>query len=132
MSMSDPLADMVTRIRNAGMVLHKSVDMPLSSLKLGVTKILKQEGYIDSFDIVSDNKQGMLKIDLKYDQVKRRAISGIRRISKPGRRIYVQHDNIPKVMSGLGISIISSSKGIITDRDARRLKIGGEVLCEVW
>ena len=132
MSMSDPLADMLTRIRNAGMVNFKDVDIPLSSLKKGVASILKREGYINDFQILNDKKQGVLKINLKYDSNENKIITGLRRVSKPGRRMYVRHDNIPKVMSGLGVSILSTSKGIITDKEARTMRVGGEILCEVW
>lgn len=132
MSMSDTLADMLTRIRNAEMVRHAAVDVPFSKLKLGVVKILRQEGYINDFAIIEDDRHGVLKITLRYDQENRGAITGIKRISKPGRRMYSKNDQIPKVMSGLGISIISTSQGIMTDRDARRMNVGGEILCQVW
>ncbi len=132
MSMSDPLADMLTRIRNAGMVRYETVDVPMSNLKVGVAKVLREEGYINDYKIIEDNKQGTLRIALKYGPNDERVISGIRRVSKPGLRQYVKADDIPKVLSGLGISILSTSKGIITDREARRLRIGGEILCEAW
>ena len=132
MSMSDPLADMLTRIRNAGMVRYETVDIPMSNLKVGVAKVLRQEGYIKDYQIIEDNKQGTLRIELKYGPHDERVISGIRRVSKPGLRKYVKADDIPKVLSGLGISILSTSKGIIADREARRLRIGGEILCEAW
>ena len=132
MSMSDPLADMLTRIKNAGMVRYETVDVPMSSLKVGVAKVLREEGYIKDYEIIEDDKQGTLRIALKYGPNNERVISGIRRVSKPGLRQYVKADDIPKVMSGLGISILSTSKGIITDREARRLHIGGEILCEAW
>jgi len=132
MSMSDPLADLLTRIRNAGMVRHESVDVPMSNLKVGVVKVLRAEGYINDYQIIEDNKQGTLRIALKYGPNNERVISGIRRISKPGLRKYVKADDIPKVLSGLGISILSTSKGIITDREARRLCVGGAFLCEAW
>ena len=132
MSMSDPLADLLTRIRNAGMVRHESVDVPMSNLKVGVVKVLRAEGYINDYQIIEDNKQGTLRIALKYGPNNERVISGIRRISKPGLRKYVKADDIPKVLSGLGISILSTSMGIITDREARRLCVGGEILCEAW
>jgi small subunit ribosomal protein S8 len=130
--MSDPLADMLTRIRNAGMVRYETVDVPMSNLKVGVAKVLREEGYINDYEIIEDNKQGTLRIMLKYGPNDERVISGIRRVSKPGLRQYVKADDIPKVMSGLGISILSTSKGIITDREARRLRVGGEILCEAW
>jgi len=132
MSMSDPLADMLTRIRNAGMVKFESLEMPLSNLKADVAKILKSEGYINDFQVVKDEKQGTLKIELKYDQHNQAAISGLKRVSKPGRRVYVKHDEIPTVMSGLGVAIVSTSKGVMSDREARATKVGGELLCEVW
>lgn len=132
MSMSDPLADMLTRIRNAGMVKHESVEMPLSKVKSGVAEILKREGYINDYQVVDAGKQGILHIDLKYDQHQGQVITGLKRVSKPGRRIYVKHDEIPKVMSGLGIAIVSTSQGIFTDREAREKQVGGELLCEVW
>ena len=132
MSMSDPLADMLTRIRNAGMVRYETVDVPMSNLKVGVAKVLRAEGYIKDYQIIEDNKQGILRIALKYGPKDERVISGIRRVSKPGLRQYVKAGDIPKVMSGLGISILSTSKGIVTDREARRQNIGGEILCEAW
>lgn len=132
MSMSDPLADMLTRIRNAGMVKFRSVEIPLSNIKKGVAAILKKEGYINDFMIIDNEKQGVLKIDLKYDSHDNKVITGLKRISKPGRRLYLRHDNIPKTMSGLGISILSTSKGIMTDKEARAKRVGGEILCEVW
>ena len=132
MSMSDPLADFLTRIRNAGMVRYETVDVPMSNLKVGVAKVLREEGYIKDYQIIEDNKQGILRIELKYGPNDERVISGIRRVSKPGLRQYVKADDIPKVLSGLGISILSTSKGIMADREARRLRIGGEILCEAW
>lgn len=132
MSMTDPIADMLTRIRNAGMAKFESLEMPLSKMKVGVVRLLKSEGYVTDFQIKSDKVQGVLKIDLKYDQHSRKAITGLRRVSKPGRRVYVKSDKIPKVMSGLGVGIISSSKGLITDKQARSMGIGGELLCEIW
>lgn len=132
MSMSDPLADLLTRIRNAVMVRHETVDVPMSNLKVGVVKVLRAEGYINDFEIIEDNKQGTLRIALKYGPNNERVITGIRRVSKPGLRKYLKADDVPKVLSGLGISILSTSKGIITDSEARRLRIGGEILCEAW
>jgi small subunit ribosomal protein S8 len=130
--MSDPLADMLTRIRNAGMVRYENVDIPMSNLKVNVAKVLREEGYINDYEIIEDNKQGVLRITLKYGPNDELVINGIRRVSKPGLRQYVKADDIPKVLSGLGISILSTSKGVITDREARRLRIGGEILCEAW
>jgi small subunit ribosomal protein S8 len=132
MAMSDPLADMLTRVRNAGMVKFETVDIPLSKVKVNVAKILKEEGYINDYHIDKSGPQGTLRIDLKYDQNLTRVITGLRRISKPGRRIYVNADSIPKVMSGLGIGIISTSKGVFADHQARKMRVGGEFLCEVW
>jgi len=130
--MTDPLADMLTRIRNAGMVKFATVEMPLSKVKTGVAAILKKEGFINDFQVLDTDTQGVLRIEMKYDQNNERIITNLKRVSKPGRRIYVKHDQIPKVMSGLGIAIISTSKGIFTDKEARAMKIGGELLCEVW
>jgi small subunit ribosomal protein S8 len=132
MSMNDPLADMLTRIRNAGMVEFRSVKMPLSNLKVSVAKVLKSEGYIEDYHIQKDTAQGTLTVNLKYGPNDEKVLSGLRRLSKPGQRIYVHADKIPKVMSGLGIAILSTSKGVIADRDARKLGIGGEILCSVW
>ena len=132
MSMSDPLADMLTRIRNARMVKFESLEMPYFKLRSGVAEILKKEGYIQDYQVIKDNRQGVLKISLKYDQHRNSVISGLKRVSKPGCRVYVKSDNIPKVMSGLGIAIISTSSGILTDREARHKGIGGELLCTVW
>lgn len=132
MSMSDPLADMLIRIRNAGMVRYETVDVPMSNLKVGVAKVLREEGYINDYEIIEDNKQGTLRIMLKYGPKDERVINGLRRVSKPGLRQYVKADAIPKVMSGLGISILSTSRGVMTDREARRLRVGGEILCEAW
>lgn len=132
MSMSDPLADMLTRIRNAVMVHFEDVDMPLSKLKVGVANVLKEEGYITDYHILEDTVQGTLRIVLKYGPKNEKVISGLQRASKPGKRLYVKADDIPRVMSGLGTAILSTSKGIITDRQARKLGVGGEVLCNVW
>jgi len=132
MSMSDPLADMLTRIRNAGNVRHETVDVPMSKLKVGVAKVLREEGYITDYQIIDENTQGTLRVELKYGPHNEMVLSGLRRVSKPGLRKYVKGDDIPKVLSGLGISIISTSKGVITDREARSLCIGGEILCEAW
>jgi small subunit ribosomal protein S8 len=132
MAMSDPFADMLTRVRNACMVKFDSVDIPLSNLKADVARLLKEEGYINDFHVLKDDTQGVLRIDLKYDQHNQKVINGLRRISKPGCRVYVKSDKIPKVMSGLGIAIISTSKGVMTDHQARKMRVGGEFLCEVW
>ena len=132
MSMSDPLADMLTRIRNAGMANFRTVDIPLSNLKLGVAKVLRDEGYVEGYTVLKEALPGTIRIDLKYSANNEKVVSGLRRVSKPGMRIYVKADKIPKVMSGLGIAILSTSKGIITDRQARELGVGGEILCNVW
>ena len=130
--MTDPIADMLSRIRNANNARHKSVDVPCSNIKKEIAKILLDEGYIKGYDVVEDDKQGMIKIDLKYSQDGERVISGLKRISKPGLRVYVKCGDVPKVLGGLGIAIISTSKGIITDKMARQEKVGGEVICYVW
>jgi small subunit ribosomal protein S8 len=132
MSMSDPLADMLTRIRNARMIKFESLEMPYSNLKKGVADILKQDGYISNYEVISNSPQDILKITLKYDKNDNCVITGLKRVSKPGCRQYVKSDRIPKVLSGLGISILSTSKGILTDREARRQGVGGEILCNVW
>jgi len=129
---TDPIADMLTRIRNGIHARHEAVEMPASKMKLELAKILKAEGYIKNFKVVQDQKQGLLKLFLKYDDDRLSAIDAIRRISKPGRRVYSGVDDIPKVKNGLGIAIISTSRGIMTDRRAREEKIGGEVLCTIW
>ena len=132
MSMSDPLADMLTRIRNGAKARFETVEMPLSKLKVNVAKVLKEEGYIIDFQILEQGVQGTLKIDLKYGQNNEQVITGIKRVSKPGLRQYKKNDHIPKVMTGLGVGILSTSQGVITDREARSRGIGGELLCEVW
>ncbi len=132
MSMSDPLADMLTRIRNGVAARFDSVEMPLSKLKVGVVKVLKEEGYITDYQIIDTGVQGILKVTLKYGPNNEQVITGIRRVSRPGLRQYKKSSNIPKVMSGLGVGILSTSRGVISDREARRLNVGGELLCEVW
>lgn len=130
--MTDPIADMLSRIRNANSARHKSVDIPCSNIKKEIAQILLDEGYIKGFDVVEDDKQGMIKVDLKYSEDGEKVISGLKRISKPGLRVYVKCEDVPKVLGGLGIAIISTSKGIITDKKARQDKVGGEVICYVW
>jgi len=132
MSMTDPLADMLTRIRNANMAKLESTDIPSSKLKLQIAQILKQEGYLKDYILIEDNRQGVLRVYLKYGPDTRGLIEGIKRISKPGRRVYVKKEQIPKVLGGLGIAIISTSKGIMTDSEVRKLNLGGELLCTVW
>jgi len=132
MSMSDPMADMLTRIRNAGIAKHKSVDIPGSQMKTALAGVLKEEGFIRNFKFIKDNKQGILRIYLKYEQNDRHVIYGIQRISKPSRRVYVGSKDIKPVLNGLGISVLSTSKGLLTDKKAKNENIGGEVLCAIW
>ena len=132
MHITDPIADMLTRIRNANSEKHESVDVPASNLKKAIAQILLEEGYIKNYQIIDDEKQGLIKITLKYGENKTKVISGIKRISKPGLRVYAGKDELPRVLKGLGIAIISTSQGIMTDKKARRLNIGGEVLAFVW
>ncbi len=132
MAMTDPIADMLTRIRNALMRKKEKVDIPMSFIKEGIARILKDEGYIKDYRILKDNKQGVLRITLKYAEPETPAIVHLERISKPGRRVYVGSKNIPKVLNGLGIAILSTSRGVITNRDSRRMNVGGEVLCYIW
>jgi small subunit ribosomal protein S8 len=131
MVMTDPIADMLTRIRNATIVRDKIVEIPVSRIKREIVKILKEEGYIQDFELVEDGKQGKVKVYLKYNG-KEKVISGLKRISKPGLKVYVKKDEIPKVLGGLGIAVLSTSQGIMTDRKARNAGVGGEVLCYVW
>ena len=131
MQMSDVIADMLTRIRNANSAKHETVDVPASNMKKSIADILTAEGYIKGYQVVEDGKQGIIRITLKY-QNKQRVIKGIRRVSKPGLRIYASCEEMPKVMNGLGVAIVSTSKGIMTDKDARKLNVGGEVLAFVW
>ena len=132
MNTTDPIADMLTRIRNATSAKHKEVDIPASNIKRAIAQILLDEGYIASFEEIKDEKQGMLRITLKYDENGKRVIDGLKRISKPGLRIYVNKDELPQVLNGLGIALISTSKGIKTDKEARKEGLGGEVLAYVW
>ena len=132
MSMSDPIADMLTRIRNAGKAKFNSVDIPGSKLKIELAKILKDEGFIKNYKFVKDNKQGILRIYLKYGQGEQSVIFGLERISKPSRRVYVKSKDIQPVLNGLGIAILSTSKGIMTDKRARSENAGGEILCHIW
>lgn len=129
--MTDPIADMLTRIRNAALARHDRTEVPASRLKLAVAQILKNEGYIADVR-QADGDPRKLTIVLKYGRDRVCALDGVRRVSRPGRRVYVRHDRIPRVLSGLGISILSTSRGLMSDKDARRLKVGGELLCEVW
>jgi len=132
MSMTDPIADMLTRIRNANMVKLQKVDIPSSNLKVNIATVLKQEGFIKNYKVISDNLQGILRIYLKYIDEKDSVINEIKRISKPGGRVYKKAEDIPVVKSGMGVAIVSTSKGIITDIAARKAGIGGEVLCTIW
>jgi len=130
--MTDPVADMLTRIRNAGMAKHQKVDIPSSNLKVNLANLLRNEGFIKNYKLIADNKQGILRVYLKYIDEKDPVINEIKRISKPGGRIYVNSDRIHKVKNGLGVAILSTSKGIITDKTAREIGVGGEILCTVW
>lgn len=130
--MSDVIADMLTRIRNANSAKHETVDIPASNLKKSIAEILLNEGYIKSYQIIEDGKQGIIRIALKYENGKQRVLRGLRRVSKPGLRIYSSCEDMPRVMNGLGIAIVSTSKGIMTDKQARAAHIGGEVLAFVW
>lgn len=130
--MTDPIADMLTRIRNGNNAKHESVDVPASNIKKQIAQILLDEGFIKSFEVIDDNKQGIIRIQLKYGQNNEKIISGIKKISKPGLKVYVKSNEIPKVLGGLGIAILSTSKGVMTDKEARKEGTGGEVLCYVW
>lgn len=132
MTMTDPIADMLTRIRNANVVKHETVDVPASNMKKELSRILLEEGFIRGYDVIEDGKQGIIRIQLKYGQTGERVISGLKRISKPGMRVYADKHEVPRVLNGLGISIISTSKGILTDKQARKEGVGGEVICYVW
>lgn len=132
MTMTDPIADMLTRIRNANTVGHETVEIPASKMKKAIAEILKEEGYIADFEMIEDDKQGMIKVTMKYGANKEKVISGIKKISKPGLKVYAKAGEVPKVLGGLGIAIVSTSKGIVSDKEARKLGIGGEVICYVW
>ena len=132
MVMTDPIADFLTRIRNANMVMHENVEVPASKTKVAIAEILKNEGCIKDFEQIEDGKQGVIRVYLKYGADKTKVITGLRRISKPGLKVYCKKDEVPKVLGGLGIAIISTSKGIVTDKEARKLGLGGEVICYVW
>lgn len=132
MQITDTIADMLTRIRNANSAKHPTVDVPASNMKKQIAQILVDEGYIKSFRVIEDDKQGVIRITLKYTENKSQVITGLRRVSKPGLRIYSNSKDMPKVMKGLGIAIVSTSKGIMTDREARKNNVGGEVLAFVW
>ena len=132
MNTTDPIADMLTRIRNANSAKHKTVDVPNSKIKTAIAEILFKEGYIKSFELINNENQGIIRITLKYDEKGARVIDGIKRISKPGLRVYAGKEELPKVLNGLGIAIISTSKGLKTDKEAREAGIGGEVLAYIW
>jgi small subunit ribosomal protein S8 len=132
MVLTDPIADYLTRIRNANMAKHDSVEIPASKIKKSISEILKREGFIRDYEVTDDNKQGVIKIFLKYSPDGERVISGLKRISKPGLRNYVGADELPKVLNGLGIAIVSTSQGVITDKEARQKEVGGEVIAYVW
>jgi small subunit ribosomal protein S8 len=132
MTMTDPIADMLTRIRNAIMASYNTVDIPNSRLKVDIAKVLKSEGFIRNYKIVPNDQQGILRVIFKYDENGEAVISGLKRVSKPGRRIYAKADKIPTVLNGFGINVVSTSKGIMTDKDARKMRVGGEILCSVW
>jgi len=131
MVVTDPIADMLTRIRNANIARIKQVEVPASNIKKELARLLKEEGYIQDYELIEDNKQGVIRLYLKFNG-KKRVITGLKRISRPGLRVYVEKDQIPKVLGGLGVAILSTSKGVITDKSARQLGVGGEVLCFIW
>ncbi len=132
MTMTDPIADMLTRIRNAAKAKFKKVDIPASNVKREIARILLEEMYIGNYRVIDDGRQGIIRVYLKYDDRDNSTIAGLKRISKPGRRIYASKDNIPRVRNGLGTAVISTSQGVLTDRGCRQLKVGGEVLCYIW
>ena len=132
MVMTDPIADLLTRIRNANVVHHDKVEIPASKIKRAVVQILKEEGFVKDFEVLSDGKQGILRVSLKYGPERDRVITGIKRISKPGLRVYAKKEQLPKVLGGLGIAIISTSQGIMSDKQARKTGLGGEVIAYVW
>jgi small subunit ribosomal protein S8 len=130
--MTDPIADMLTRIRNGNNAKHDSVDVPASNIKKQLAQILLDEGFVKGYDVIEDGKQGIIRVDLKYGQNNQKVISGIKRISKPGLRVYVKGNEVPRVLGGLGIAILSTSNGIMADKVARKQGVGGEVICYVW
>ena len=132
MVMTDPIADMLTRIRNANMVKHEKLELPASTMKKEIADILKREGFVSDYEFVEDNKQGILRIFLKYGMNEDRVITGIKRISKPGLRVYAKANDVPRVLNGLGIAIVSTSQGVLSDKEARSQAVGGEVLAYVW
>ena len=132
MVMTDPIADMLTRIRNANSVYHDKVEMPASKIKQAIAKVLKEEGFIKDYEYIANDKQGVIRVNLKYGPNREKVITGMKRISKPGLRVYAKSDEIPRVLRGLGLAIISTSKGIMADKQARKEGVGGEVICYVW
>ncbi|MDA8442883.1 MAG: 30S ribosomal protein S8 [Peptococcaceae bacterium] len=132
MSMTDPIADLLTRIRNANTVYHEKVEIPASRVKRDLAEIFKAEGFVKDVEYIEDDKQGVIRMYLKYGQNREKVISGIKRISKPGLRVYAKKDEVPKVLGGLGVAVISTSKGIMTDKSARKAGLGGEVICYIW
>lgn len=132
MVMTDPIADMLTRIRNSNNAKHETVDIPASNIKKSLANILLEEEFVKGYDVIEDGKQGIIRVQLKYGADKEKIITGLKRISKPGLRVYVKSDEIPRVLGGLGIAILSTSNGIVTDKVARKEKVGGEVICYVW
>lgn len=132
MVMTDPIADMLTRIRNANMVRHEKLELPASTMKKEIADILKREGYVRDYEFIEDNKQGILRIFLKYSVSEERVITGLKRISKPGLRVYAKSNEVPRVLNGLGTAIISTSKGVLSDKEARSQAVGGEVLAYIW
>ncbi|AXN39133.1 30S ribosomal protein S8 [Peribacillus sp. NPDC060186] len=132
MVMTDPIADMLTRIRNANMVRHEKLEVPASKIKKEIAEILKREGFVRDFELIEDNKQGIIRIFLKYGANNERVITGLKRISKPGLRVYAKTGEVPRVLNGLGIAVVSTSHGVLTDKEARSKQVGGEVLAYVW
>jgi small subunit ribosomal protein S8 len=132
MGMTDPVADMLTRVRNASGAKFAKVDIPSSKLKVQIARIFKDEGYIKNFKVIKDNRQGILRIYLRYDEKNQGVIQWLVRVSRPSRRVYAGNDAIPKILNGLGISVLSTSKGILTDREARKQGVGGEIMCSLW
>ncbi|KOP72253.1 small subunit ribosomal protein S8 [Cytobacillus horneckiae] len=132
MVMTDPIADLLTRIRNANMVRHEKLEVPASNIKKEVAEILKREGFVRDVEFIEDNKQGIIRIFLKYGSNNERVITGLKRISKPGLRVYAKADEVPRVLNGLGIALVSTSQGVLTDKEARAKQVGGEVLAYVW
>ena len=132
MAVTDPIADFINRIRNGQKARFDKLDIPASRMKTSIARLLKEEGYIKNFKLIRDNKQGVLRVQLKYDENREGSITGAKRVSKPGCRVYVGHDEIPRIMNGMGIAILSTSKGLMTDRQARKEIVGGELLCAVW